>query len=230
MMDEAWKKYFDPQVLERLRGHRLRLRRTADGALIGAHRSPRSGQAVEFSEHRQYTPGDDLRGLDWKVLGRTDKYYLRQREDETTLDCHFLVDVSGSMAFQGANAEVNKLTYALQIVAGLAFVAIESHDRVGFGTLGREVRPRLPLASGEGQLMGLAAAMDGVSCEPPGEDATADLAERIAEAGQRFSKGSLLVLVGDFYDPVPELVRTLRALQRCARFRLVIPARFEPPT
>ncbi len=209
-------------MLERLRGHRLRSRRAADGLLVGAHRSPRSGQAVEFSEHRQYAPGDDLRGLDWKVLGRTDKYYLRQREDETTLDCQLIVDNSGSMAFRGPAAKHDKLTFAFQVAASLAFVAIENHDRVALTTVGQEVTPRVASGGGNGQLMALATAMDQVQTVGDVEPGDVDLPARIMDAVQSTRRGGLVILISDFFDPVEPLVKALRALRFAGRPVIVV--------
>jgi uncharacterized protein (DUF58 family) len=101
---ENYQKYLDPAVLARLEGLRLRARHIVEGYVSGVHRSPFHGFSIEFAEHREYTPGDDLRYLDWKALGRTDKYYLKQFEEETNLVCHLLVDTSQSMAYQSAAA------------------------------------------------------------------------------------------------------------------------------
>jgi uncharacterized protein (DUF58 family) len=190
--------------------------------LVGSHRSPRSGQAVEFSEHRQYVPGDDLRGLDWKVLGRTDKYYLRQREDETTLDCHLIVDCSGSMAYQGPRAPADKLNYAVRVSAALAFVAVENHDRVALTTIGHEVVRRLGFAGGSEQLMALASVMEGVEADDRGAEGEAEVAVRLVEAVQTGRRTGLLVLVGDLFDPVEPLAKALRAVRTSGREVLAI--------
>ena len=109
---EQPQKYLDPQVLARLEGLQLRARLIVEGYVSGLHRSPYHGFSIEFAEHREYAPGDDLRYLDWKVLGRTDKHYLKQFEEETNLACHLLLDTSESMRYQGPQAPMSKLEYA----------------------------------------------------------------------------------------------------------------------
>jgi uncharacterized protein (DUF58 family) len=214
-MQRAWTKYFDPQVLERLRGLRLQGKRAADGMMVGAHRSPRHGQAIEFSEHRQYVPGDDLRQLDWKVLGRTDKYYLRQREDETTLACHLLLDCSGSMGFQGARVEQSKWEFALRVVAGLAFVAIENHDQIALATLGERVQTRLAIGGGAGQLVALAEAMDRIELEEAEREQS--ISERMVQAMQGMRRGGLVILVSDMLDETDSLLKGIRAVRFSGR-------------
>lgn len=227
-MDEVWKKYFDPQVLDRLRGLRLRAGRVASGTFVGAHRTPQSGQAVEFSEYRQYTTGDDLRQVDWKIYGRTDKFYLRRREDETTLDCEFLVDSSGSMAYASDGAETDKLTYAQRVVASLAYIAVENHDRVSLTTVGASVVPRLPAGSGPGQLMALANAMDAVHPERE-----ASIADQLAAVAPTFGRPGLVVIASDFFDDAESLLKTIRGISQAAgavlAIQIVDPAEVEFP-
>lgn len=210
-MDEVWKKYFDPRVLERLRGMRLRASRVADGAWAGAHRNPRSGRAIEFSEYRPYTIGDDLRQVDWKVFARTNKFYLRRREAETTLDCHFLVDSSGSMAYASENAPSDKLTYALRIAASLAFVAAENHDRASLTSVGETVSPRLPAGSGPEHLLALATAMESIKPEP-----NVRIAPQLAAAAQMLRSPGLVVILSDLFDDADLLLKTIRAIRQVA--------------
>jgi uncharacterized protein (DUF58 family) len=216
-MDGVWKKFFDPLVLERLRGTSLRSRRPATGALVGMHRSPRSGQAIEFSEHRQYTPGDDLRQLDWKVLGRTDKFYLRQREDETTMQVHVMVDHSGSMAYQGDGVPFDKLRFAFRVAASLAFVASENHDAVSVTCLGQSVLPLIGPGSGSEHLMGIATAMDRVQPQ-----ADAAIAERLMATAGAMSPGGLVILISDLFEDDAGLLNSFRAIRSTGRSMIVV--------
>src|SRR5215213_6991573 len=102
----------DPASIARLDGLELRARYIVDGFLTGLHRSPYRGQSVEFAEHREYAPGDDLRYVDWKVFGKTDRVYLKQFEAETSLSCYLVLDVSESMQYRGSAAPLSKLEYA----------------------------------------------------------------------------------------------------------------------
>ena len=113
-------KYLDPQLLARLEGLPLRARLIVEGYVSGVHRSPYHGFSIEFAEHREYVPGDDLRYLDWKVFGRTDKFYLKQFEEETSVVCSLLLDVSQSMGYRGPDAALSKLEYAQCAAAALA--------------------------------------------------------------------------------------------------------------
>jgi uncharacterized protein (DUF58 family) len=128
------RKYFDPLTLARLKGLRLRAQRIVEGFWAGLHRSPRRGFSIEFAEHRQYTPGDDLRYVDWKVFGRSDKLYLKQFEDETNLIVYLLVDCSGGMAYRGPTSVWSKWEYAQCLAASLAWLVLHQHDAVGMAT------------------------------------------------------------------------------------------------
>ena len=132
--------YLDPAILARLQGLALRARLVVEGYVAGVHRSPFHGFSIEFAEHREYTPGDDLRYLDWKVLGRTDKYCLKQFEEETNLVCNLLLDTSESMSYQGPGAPMSKLEYAKCAAASLAYLILQQQDSVGLVTFDREIR------------------------------------------------------------------------------------------
>src|SRR5689334_9336925 len=109
----------EPRTLAKLKGLRLRARHIVEGYVAGLHKSPYHGFSIEFAEHREYAPGDDLRYVDWKVFGRTDKVYLKQYEDETNLLCYLVLDVSESMTYKSAGAPLSKLEYAQSLAAAL---------------------------------------------------------------------------------------------------------------
>ena len=123
------------------------------GFISGRHRSPKKGNSVEFAEHRQYMPGDDLRTLDWKVLGRKDKLYIRQYEEETNLRTTILLDCSGSMAYDGDRAAeldgrpLSKFDYARYLTAGLTYMLTGQQDAVGLVTFDSKMREYLPAKS-----------------------------------------------------------------------------------
>ena len=132
--------FLDPHTLAKLHGLELRARRIVEGYVAGLHRSPYQGFSNEFAEHREYTPGDDLRYVDWKVFGKTDKFYLKQFEEETNLICYLLLDTSESMQYQGPDAPLSKLAYAQCAAAALAYLVLHQHDSVGLVTFDEEVR------------------------------------------------------------------------------------------
>jgi len=128
---EAGKRLLDPVVLARLAGLRLRVRATAEGVLSGLHRSPHHGQSVEFSEHKEYAPGDELRHVDWKAFGKFDKYYVKRFEQETNLRAWLVVDASGSMGYRGAEDRLTKLGYACTLAGTLAHLLVRQQDAAG---------------------------------------------------------------------------------------------------
>ena len=137
---ENSRKYFDPAILASLEGLQLRARRIVEGYVSGLHRSPYHGFSIEFAEHREYAPGDDLRSLDWTVLARTDKFYLKQYEEETNLVSYLLLDASESMRYQSADAPMSKLEYAQCIAASLSYLILRQQDSVGMVTFDNEIR------------------------------------------------------------------------------------------
>src|SRR5574340_559857 len=114
----------DPVVLARLATLHLRVRAIAEGVLTGLHKSPHHGQSVEFAEHREYAPGDELKRIDWKAWGRFDKYYVKRYEQETNLRAHLVVDASGSMGFRGREEGFTKLQYASALAASMAWLLV----------------------------------------------------------------------------------------------------------
>ena len=139
-MSAAATQYLDPATLARLEGLSLRARLIVEGYVSGVHRSPFHGFSVEFAEHREYVPGDDLRYLDWKVFGRSDRYCLKQFEEETNLVCNLLLDTSESMTYQSSAAAMSKLEYAKCASASLAYLILHQQDSVGLVTFDREIR------------------------------------------------------------------------------------------
>src|SRR6266704_5397388 len=128
-MDDP-KKYLDPLILAKVRSLELQARLIVEGYLSGMHASPYHGFSVEFAQHREYVPGDDIRHVDWKVWSKTDKFYLKQYEEETNLLLYLLLDTSESMAYASAS-NITKLRYAEFIAAALAYLILQQQDSVG---------------------------------------------------------------------------------------------------
>ena len=128
-MDD-YQKYLNPETLSQLKGLDLKARLIVEGYTSGLHKSPYQGFSVEFAEHREYVPGDDLRYVDWKVFGKSDRYYLKRYEEETNFACHVLLDTSESMQYRSASAAVSKLEYAKFVAAALSYLVIRQHDAV----------------------------------------------------------------------------------------------------
>src|SRR3954471_521646 len=130
----------DPRTLAKIHGLRLRAKHIVEGYVSGLHRSPYHGFSIEFAEHREYAPGDDLRYVDWKVFGRTDKFYLKQYEDETNLLAYLVLDMSESMAYRGPSSPLSKLEYAQIAAAALAHLVLGQQDAVGLATFDTRMR------------------------------------------------------------------------------------------
>src|SRR5436190_21992981 len=143
-------KYSNPDVLSRIAGLMLRARRVVEATVSGLHRSPFHGFNVEFAEYREYSPGDDLRQLDWRVLGRTDRFYVKQYEEESNLRATLVLDTSASMRY--GSGPLNKFHYAATAAASLATLLVEQQDPVGLALVDRDMREILPPAATQAQL------------------------------------------------------------------------------
>ena len=202
-MSAATAQYLDPAILARLEGLSLRARLVVEGYVAGVHRSPFRGFSIEFAEHREYTPGDDH--LDWKVLGRSDRYCLKQFEEETNLVCNLLLDTSESMTYQSSQAAMSKLEYAKCAAASLAYLILHQQDSVGLVTFDREVRALVRPGSNPSHMKELLHVMEAA---PGGRKTSAgpifhDLAER-------FKKRGIAIIFSDFFDDVDAILAGLK--------------------
>jgi uncharacterized protein (DUF58 family) len=205
----------DPQVLMRIRNLELRARAVMEGFWSGIHRSPYHGFSVEFTEYRQYSPGDDPRYLDWRVFARTDRDFIRKFEDETNLRCHLLVDTSRSMAF--GSCGYRKADYAATLAATLAHLLHRQGDAVGLLTFDAGIRDYLPPRHRLGHLRSLMLAL-----ERPATGPATDLAAPLERAAQMLRKRGLLVVISDFLAPLDRLERDLLALTACGHEAIVL--------
>ncbi len=198
-------KLIDPRALMSIRSLELRARAVVEGFWSGLHRSPYHGFSVEFTEYRQYTPGDDPRYLDWRVFARSDRYFIKKYEDETNLRCHLLADQSRSMEF--GSLGYTKAQYAGTLIATLAYFLYLQGDAVGLLTFNDQVREYLPARHRKGHLRHLMLALE----HPPGGRAT-DLNAPIERITTLIRKRGLVALVSDFLAPLDRLERNLIAL------------------
>jgi len=205
-MAEDYRSYLDPQVLSRIAQFDLKARLIVEGFLQGLHKSPFHGFSVEFAEHRDYVPGDDVRHVDWKAYAKTDRLYVKQYEEETNLRCYIALDVSRSMAY--ASAGVSKLQYAAYVAGSMAFLAHRQRDAVGLATLDGRIRTFLRHSAHPAQLKQLFHTLQTVS--PQGDthlaDSLHDLAERAPARG-------LVFVISDFFAPVHEVFQGFRHLR-----------------
>ncbi|MBA3481467.1 MAG: DUF58 domain-containing protein [Pirellulales bacterium] len=206
----------DPASVARLEGLELRARYIVDGFLTGQHRSPYRGQSVEFAEHREYAAGDDLRYVDWKVVGKTDRVYLKQFEAETSLSCYLAVDVSESMRYQGPDASLSKLEYAQCLAAALAYLVMRQRDNVGLATIDGGLREFVTASSNPANLDQLIHVLQ--LTEPSGKS---DLGAALGGLADRLRRRSVVVVISDLLGKVESLTHGLRKL-RHARHELVV--------
>jgi len=210
----------DPRALIAIRNLELRARVIVQGFWSGLHRSPYHGFSVEFTEYRQYTPGDDTRYLDWRLYARSDRYYLKKFEDETNLRCHLLVDLSRSMQY--GSLGYTKADYARTLAATLASFLDEQGDAVGLFTFDEHIREYLPARHRQGHLRRLAHALE---AETSGRETNLD--EPLRRAAELVRKRGLIVLISDFLAPVDLLEGSLHRLTAAGHelvlFQLVDP-------
>jgi uncharacterized protein (DUF58 family) len=220
--------YLDPQVLARLEGLALRARLIVEGYVSGLHRSPYHGFSIEFAEHREYSPGDDLRYVDWKVFGRTDKFYLKQYEEETNLACHLLLDVSESMQYRGPDAPMSKLDYARCAAAALAYLVLQQQDGVALVTFDREIRSLIRPSSNPSHLKQILHLMEDARAER--KTNTGPIFHELAE---RLKKRGVLVILSDFFDNVDAMAAGLKHLRHrrhdVVLFHILDPAELDFP-
>ncbi|QDV11105.1 hypothetical protein CA51_09650 [Rosistilla oblonga] len=216
-MYQTFAKYLDHDAYTALNALRLKSRHRFAGSAAGEHRSFRMGQAIEFAQHRQYAPGDDLRYLDWKIYGRTDKYYLKQSEDETDLCCYVLLDNSESMSFAGTDSEISKLQYARKLAVALAFVTLAGQDRIGLGMLSDRLFDYLPPSSAISQL----SRWDEVFEKTPAAGGT-DLPSGVAQFVDQARQPGLVVLISDLLGPEQGLQGALTLLRGAGHDAIVL--------
>jgi len=223
----------DPELLMRLATLKLRARAVAEGVLTGLHRSPHHGQSVEFAEHKEYAPGDEIRHIDWKAYGKTDKYYVKQFEQETNLRAWLVVDASGSMGYRGPRAAMSKLQYGSTLAAALAYLLVRQQDAAGLVAVGAQVTRAIAPRAAASHLGALLEALEGLTAAGPTRLAAA--VDHVVEHAPRRCQ---VVVVSDLMDPEERVVRRLAQLRRrkheVTLFHVLDPAEldfpFEDPT
>jgi uncharacterized protein (DUF58 family) len=187
-------KYFDPEGLARVGNMELVARQVVEGFLTGRHRSPYHGFSVEYLDHRSYTPGDDPRTIDWKILARTDKYHVKLFEDETNLRAHLILDCSKSMAFT-SGAGLTKLAYGSYLCAALAYLMLHQNDAVGLVLFDTEVRQHLPPKARKTQFRRVLELLDHSYSR---EDT--DVGAVLHDVAERIPRRGLVVIISDLID------------------------------
>lgn len=198
-------KYSDPEILSRIAGLELRARRVVEGTISGMHRSPFHGFNVEFADYREYSPGDDLRRLDWRVLGRTDRNYVKQYEQESNLRATLVMDASRSMRY--GSGPLNKFEYGATLAAAMAFLLVEQQDPVGLALFDSGERQVLPPAATQAQVAHIISMLEAAKPDRKTELGVvlASLADRIKQRGLVVIISDLLTDLTAFYDGLARL-------------------------
>ncbi len=199
---------FDAQVLSRISTLKMTAVNLVEGLLTGRHRSRHKGSSVEFAEYKDYSPGDEIRHIDWKVVGKTDKYHVKQFEQSTNLKCTILLDASGSMNYQSPpNGHASKMEYTRNLVAALSYLLLKQFDAVGLTLFNDQVVEHIPPRSKASHFQHILHGLANIS--PRGTTQIAGVLEGLAE---KLPRRSMLILVSDFFIQSQDLEKSLKLL------------------
>ncbi|MGE5499200.1 MAG: DUF58 domain-containing protein [Syntrophothermus sp.] len=199
-----YRKYLDPAIISRLNSLELKARLVVEGFMVGLHRSPYHGFSVEFSEHRPYMQGDSLKNVDWNVFGKTEKFFIKQFEEETNLISNIIVDVSKSMGY-GSRESLTKLNYASILAASLMYLMIRQQDAVGLTLYSDKIETMLTPRSNRGYLTELLKTL--ASASPAGSTQTASCLNALAE---KVKRRGLVIIISDFFDNIESVLTAVR--------------------
>ncbi len=225
MESSDFRRFLIPSVVARLANIELKAKFVVQGFIAGLHKSPYHGFSVEFTEHRQYTPGDDLRYLDWKLLARTDRYYIKQYEEETNLKAYILLDISRSMSFHSENyfsrrkkkffkegsseispsSNISKLEYASYLAASLAYLMMLQRDAVSLITYDEKINTYIPPHSTKINLRLILKELQKI--KPNSKTSTSHCLNSIVE---KIKKRGLVIIISDFFDNQEEVISSFK--------------------
>jgi uncharacterized protein (DUF58 family) len=209
------KRFLHPEAIRRIGRLEIRARQVVEGFMNGLHRSPYFGQSIEFLQHRQYTPGDDLRHVDWKVWAKQDRLYVKQFEEDASMRTTLLVDVSNSMRY--GSGPLNKYEYAATAAVSLAYLLLRQHDSVSCLAFDERIRARSPLRSSLAHLTSIVHTLDANA--PRDKTDAGGVLREIAEASPR---RGMMVVFSDLLGDVASTLRGLRLLRQRGHDVLVL--------
>lgn len=201
---QDYKKYLEPQTIAQLKNIELRARLVVEGFITGLHRSPYHGFSVEFAEHRQYQTGDELKYIDWKVFGRTDKYFVKQFEEETNLRSIIALDASASMKY-ASKGNISKFEYASYLSGALAYLMIKQRDAVGLALYDNKLNKYLPPNSKQSYVYEILRTL--AATDPSNETGTSQSLDELAE---RIKRRGLIIIFSDFFDDTYSVINALK--------------------
>ena len=203
-MAQDYRRYLDPETVSKLKGLEMKARLVVEGFIAGLHKSPYHGFSVEFAEHRQYMPGDNIRDIDWKVYAKSDRYYIKQYEEETNLKGYLLLDCSRSMAYQSGD-RITKFDYAGLLCGALSYMMLRQRDAVGLVTYDEKIRKYIPPRSKSGHLHVL---LNEIAAQTPSEQTNISVA--LHEMAERIKRRGLVIILSDLLDDASQIVSGLK--------------------
>ena len=197
---------FDPVTLSKIANMELRARLVVDGVLSGIHKSPFKGSSIEFLEHKEYSPGNEIKHIDWKVHARTDKYYIKEFEEETNLKCYIFIDTSGSMGYKSTG--ISKLEYASTLAASLSYLLLNQSDLVGMVSFGDKIVEYIPPRSRITHLHVLLNTL--TTLKTGGKSIISGILIQFVE---KIGRRSLVIIISDFLDNIKKIIHQLKYFQ-----------------
>ena len=197
------RRYLEPAVIARLDNMALRARLVVEGFIIGLHRSPYHGFSIEFAEHRPYMPGDEIKYIDWKLYGKTDRFYIKEFEEETNLKSYIILDKSGSMGYQ--SGAVSKLVYGSYLAAALGYLLLKQQDAVSLTLFDTEITTYLPPIAKKSHLNLVLGALEKVTA-----GSETSIAPLLHSAAEKIKKRGLIILISDLLDDPASVINALK--------------------
>jgi len=209
--------FVDPELLRRVQALELRAREVAEGVLLGIHHAPHRGRSIEFAEHKEYSPGDDIRRIDWKLYGKTDRLFIKEFEDDTNISVLMLVDGSRSMEYKGENGErTSKLELARTLSAALSYLLLAQSDAVGVGLFSTELSEYLPPRARKAHFHEITTRL--AAARP--EQGT-NLATSLSDLAARIKGRAMIIVFSDLFDEPGPMLKAMRLLA-ARRHELVV--------
>lgn len=198
--------FIDPTVLSSLDNLELRARVVVEGFVSGLHKSPHRGFSVEFTDYRHYYRGDDMRHVDWKLYARSDKFYIKQYEDETNVRCYVVLDSSASMGY--ASGAMSKLEYGRTLASALAYFIMRQRDAVGLITFDEKVNDYIPALCRQPHLIRILRVLAGLSA-----GARTDVVRPLSDLATNLNRKSMVILISDMLEDEEQIIKTLQRLR-----------------
>ncbi len=203
-MPEDYRRFLKPDVVSKLSGMEMRARLVVEGFIAGLHKSPYHGFSVEFAEHRQYMPGDPLKNVDWKVYAKTDRFFIKEFEEETNLKAYLLIDTSGSMGY--GSQSPNKLEYGCYLSAALSYLMLKQRDSVGLVLFDEKIKKYIPPKSAlRSHLHVILQELD--KLQP---SLTTNISSALHEMAERIKRRGLIILISDLFDDPDKVLNGLK--------------------